>query len=293
VVVFQSAAETSSRLAWFDRGGKELSEVGEVGYRDPALSRDGRLLAVSSDDDRNGKHYIRVYDFTRGTSSRISDTGNELFPVLSPDGTTVAYGTGDEKGSYLGARAADGSGTPRRLAAGRNVIPNDWSRDGRYILYMNFQNGPPSLDVYDVAAKSSRMTGHIGAEAQFSPDGKWISYIGASPSGGIFIEPFSGHGGRVQVANDGSQPRWRPDGKEIFFISLDKKLMAVSVDASGGKLVVGVPHALFQTRIVSARFVLFQYAVAPDGQRFLINSLPVHGAAPLTVLMNPGFVSQP
>ena len=73
VVVFQSATESVSQLSWFDRSGKELEELPRTGYRDPALSRDGALLAVSSDDDHNGKHYIHIYDFARGTSTRVSD----------------------------------------------------------------------------------------------------------------------------------------------------------------------------------------------------------------------------
>ena len=73
VVVFQSATESLSRLAWFDRSGKELEELPRTGYRDPALSRDGALLAVSSDEEHNGKHYIHIYDFARGTSTRVSD----------------------------------------------------------------------------------------------------------------------------------------------------------------------------------------------------------------------------
>jgi hypothetical protein len=82
VVVFQSASDNATRLSWFDREGKELNELPMYGYRDPALSRDGGLLAVSSDDERNGKHYIRIYDFARGTSTRVSDGGTEVFPVF-------------------------------------------------------------------------------------------------------------------------------------------------------------------------------------------------------------------
>src|SRR5258705_1609250 len=82
-VVFQSATESVARLAWFDRSGKELEELPRTGYRDPALSRDGALLAVSSDEERNGKRYIHIYDFARGTSTRVSDGGTEVVPVLS------------------------------------------------------------------------------------------------------------------------------------------------------------------------------------------------------------------
>jgi serine/threonine protein kinase len=84
----------------------------------------------------------------------------------------------------------------------------------------------------------------------------------------------------------GAQARWRSDGNELFYISGDKKLMSVSIDTSHGKLVAGVPRMLFQTRIIAPRIVLFQYAVAPDGKRFLINSLPPVGATPLTILTN-------
>jgi Tol biopolymer transport system component len=293
VVVFQSATESVSRLAWFDRSGKELEELPRTGYRDPALSRDGALLAVSSDEEHNGKHYIHIYDFARGTSTRVSDGGTEVFPVLSPDGKRVAYEVNNARTSqYIDIAATDGSGKLERLAASDFLIPNAWSADGRFLAYMNFQNGVvPELDVLDL--RNHSQTGYgPGAEAQFSPDGKWIAFteLGSSGSGAdseVYVGRFPGPGRRIQISNHGgAQARWRADGKELFYITMDKKLMAVAIDTSHDEPAEGVPHILFQTRIIAPRIVLFQYAVSPDGSRFLINSMPSVGAAPLTVLMN-------
>jgi serine/threonine protein kinase len=288
VVVFQSAGDSVARFVWIDRTGKELDKLPATGYRDPSLSSDAALVALSSDDEGTGKHYIRVYDFARGTSVRLSDGGADVFPVLSPNRKTVVYGTSDSKGSYMNTVAADGSGKPQRLLEGRNLIPNDWSRDGRFIVYMDFQNGLPELKIYDIGNRSSKAFAS-GAEAQFSPDQKWLAFAQPGTQAGGFnlmVAPFPGPGGLIQISNHGgAQARWSGDGKEIFYISPDKKLVAVSIDSSQGKLVAGVPHALFQTRIVASRFVMFQYAVSADGKRFLINSLPSVGATPLTVLM--------
>jgi eukaryotic-like serine/threonine-protein kinase len=290
VVVFQSATESVSRLTWFDRSGKELEELPKTGYRDPALSRDGALLAISSDDDHNGKHYIHIYDFARGTSTRVSDGGTEVFPVLSPDGKRVAYaGNNARVSQYIDVAATDGSGKLERLVASDFLIPNDWSADGRFLVYMNFQGSAPELDVLDLS-NHSRTAYAPGAEAQFSPDGKWIAFTGFGSSTGedpdVYVGRFPGPGRRIQISNHGgAQPRWSADGRELFYITIDKKLMAVSIDTSHDEPVAGVPHALFQTRIIAPRIVLFQYAVSHDGNRFLINSMPSVGAAPLTVLM--------
>jgi eukaryotic-like serine/threonine-protein kinase len=290
VVVFQSATESVSRLSWFDRSGKELEELPKTGYRDPALSRDGTLLAVSSDDDHNGKHYIHIYDFARGTSTRVSDGGTEVFPVLSPDGKRVAYVVNNARTSqYIDIAATDGSGKLERLAASDFLIPNDWSADGRFLVYMNFQNGGPELDFLDLRSHSQTAFGP-GAEAQFSPDGKWIAFTGPGSSSDqeveVYVAPIHGPGRRIQISNHGgAQARWRADGKELFYITKDKKLMAVAIDTSHDEPVAGVPHVLFQTRIIGPRIVVFQYAVSRDGNRFLINSMPSVGAAPLTVLM--------
>ena len=291
VVVFQSATESVSRLSWFDRSGKELEELPRTGYRDPALSRDGTLLAVSSDDDHNGKHYIHIYDFARGTSTRVSDGGTEVFPVLSPDGKRVAYVVNNARTSqYVDVAATDGSGKLERLAASDFLIPNDWSADGRFLIYMNFRNASPELEVLDLQNHSHTAFGP-GAEAQFSPDGKWIAFIGSGSTSDqevdVYVAPIHGPGRRIQISNHGgAQPRWRADGKELFYITKDKKLMAVAMDTSHDEPVAGVPHLLFQTRIIAPRIVLFQYAVSRDGKRFLINSTPSSGAAPLTVVMN-------
>jgi eukaryotic-like serine/threonine-protein kinase len=292
VVVFQSATESVSTLAWFDRSGKELEELPRTGYRDPALSRNDALLAISSDDDRNGRHYIHIYDFARGTSTRVSDGGTEVFPVLSPDGKRVAYvGNFHRTSQYIDVAATDGSGKLERLAASDFLVPNDWSADGRFLVYMHIHGSAPELDSLDLS-NHSQTAYAPGAEAQFSPDGRWIAFTGSPATTGgedpdVYVGRFPGPGRRIQISNHGgAQPRWRADGKELFYIAIDKKLMAVSIDASHDEPVAGVPHALFQTRIVAARTVGIQYAVSRDGNRFLINSMPAIGAAPLTVLMN-------
>ncbi|WP_035356077.1 winged helix-turn-helix domain-containing protein [Edaphobacter aggregans] len=292
VVVFQSATESLSRLAWFDRSGKELEELPRTGYRDPALSRDGALLAVSSDEEHNGKQYILIYDFARGTSTRVSEGGKDSLPVLSPDGKRVAYvANHDRTSKYIDVAATDGSGKLERLVPSDRLALNDWSADGRFLVYMNFQNSvAPELEVLDLRNHSQTVYA-TGAEAQFSPDGRWIAFSGLGSSGSgdpeVYVGRFPGPGRRIQISNHGgAQARWRADGKELFYITMDKKLMAVAIDTSHDEPVAGVPHVLFQTRIIGPRFVLFQYAVSPDGSRFLINSMPSVGAAPLTVLMN-------
>ena len=292
VVVFQSATESLSRLAWFDRSGKQLEELPRTGYRDPSLSRDGTLLAVSSDDEHNGRQYINIYDFARGTSTRVSDGGKDSLPVFSPDGKSVAYlANYDGASKYINVAATDGSGKLERLVASDRLALNDWSADGRFLVYMNFQNSVvPELEVLDLR-NHSQTTYANGAEAQFSPDGKWIAFSGIGSSGSgdpeVYVGRFPGPGRRIQISNHGGlQARWRADGKELFYISMDKKLMAVAIDTSHDEPMAGVPHVLFQTRIIGPRLVLFQYAVSPDGSRFLINSMPSVGAAPLTVLMN-------
>ena len=291
VVVFQSASESVSQLSWFDRSGQELEGLPRASYRDPALSRDGALLAVSSDENHNGRHYIYIYDFARGTSTRVSGGGTEVFPVFSPDGKRVAYVVNNARTSqYIDVAATDGSGKLERLAASDFLIPNDWSADGRFLVYMNFQNGAPELDLLDLASHSRTVFGP-GAEAQFSPDGKWIAFTGPGSTSDqeteVYVAPIHGPGRRIQISNHGgAQARWRADGKELFYITKDKKLMTVAIDTSHHDPIAGLPHVLFQTRIIAPRVVLFQYAVSPDGKRFLINSMPSVGAAPLTVLMN-------
>ena len=290
VVVFQSAADNFSRLSWFDRQGKDLESVSSPGDRDPSLSGDGSLLAITADDQRNGRHSIRIYDFARSTSTLVPEGGTDMFPALSHDGKTVAYS--NSEANTISTLATDNSGRPQTLVYGHRPMPNDWSRDGRYLVYMEFPHRETNLAVYDLQKHSSTTYGP-GAEAQFSPDGKWIAFTGPGrevtnyQDVEIFVAGFPNPGAHIQISNHGgAQARWRADGKELYFIGLDKKLMAVSIDTSHGKLEAGVPYALFQTRIIAPRIVLFQYAVSPDGKRFLINSLPPVGAAPVTVLIN-------
>jgi len=277
VLVFQSATDSPSRLVWYSPTGKELSQIPGIGYKDPAISPDGRSLAVSSDDGLNGKYFIRVFDLQRGISTRLTDGGKDEVPTWSRDGKRISYGA--ERGADVPIQdiPVDGSAPPKVLVTGSRVVPCGWSPDG-HLAFMQFDKGYPSLAIYSAKTHKVTQFESATAEGQFSPDGKWIA------SAGIFVQPFPGPGPRTQISNgDDSQPRWSHDGKQIFYLQPDRKLMAVNFDSRTGA--ASAPRELFQTRVVAPNFDLFQYDVAPDG-RFLINSLPTDHSSPLTLVTN-------
>lgn len=287
-LVYQSRHTYSSRLVWFDRSGKELGTVGDAASYEPKLSPDEHELAVTLDQATNGHARVFVIDMTRGTSYPLTaETDRNLTPAWSPDSRMLAY---TSQGTTIQRRAADGSGAPETLVEGTRLMLNDWSRDGRYLAYMNFLEGRPEVWVYDLAErKSSRFCGSSCAEARFSPDGHWISHTSGARGGtpAVIVEAFPGPGSQVQLssASGGTQGQWRADGKELFYVDSDKRLMAVPIKLGPNKIEAGTPHALFQTRMHGAKFALFQYAVSRDGQRFLINSLPREDAAAPMMLL--------
>jgi DNA-binding winged helix-turn-helix (wHTH) protein/Tol biopolymer transport system component len=279
-LVFQSLSDSSARLAWFDIAGKEIGQIGGTGYLDPRLSPDGRFLALSSDDERNGKSVIRVLDFTRGISSRLTDGGNEGSPAWSPDSKRITYRTIDA----LSEVPVDGSGPAQILLKGEAYLGHmDWSVDG-HLVFTVFSGGSPALKVYSTADRQVTSFA-IGAEARFSPDGKWIAYVGplsAPDSDAIFIAPFRGPGGHIRVSTgSGAQPTWAHDGRRLFYVAPDRKLMMVEFDP--GAKSAAAPRVLFQSRIIAPSFSDTQYAVSRD-DHFLINSFPANSSSPLTLI---------
>ena len=277
MLIFQSLADATSRLTWFDSHGKELNQIPELGYRDPRLSPDGRLLAVSSEDTQNGKTFVRVYDLARGIATRLTDGGAEESPVWSREGKTITFATFDGKSRYLKDVPTDGSGPPRTLVKSGIMRQLDWSPDG-HLAFSDFSSGYPIVKVYS-PADDKVVTFAVGAEARFSPDGKWIAYTGHEF---LCVQPFPGSGGRIAISRGfGAQPTWAHDGRQIFYIAPDRKLMAVTFNPRDGS--AGAPRELFQTRIIAPNFASTQYDVSADG-RFLINSVPANYSTPLTLL---------
>ncbi len=280
-LIFQSATDAPSRLVWYDSTGKELGQFPEVGFEGPQFSPDGHSLAVYSDDEHNGKHFIRVYDLQRGVSIRVTEGGSESNPVWSPDGKTIAYRDGSLNIQEV---PADASGPSRPIVSGDNVVPCSWSIDGHLIYMRVGGRAYPSIEVYSPVERKSTQFSKFGAEAQFSPDGKWVAYIGM-PMREILVQPFPGPGTRIQISNavGSTQPRWSRDGKRIFFVQPDRKVMVVDFDPA--RNVASSPRIFAQTRVVVTMFGWFQFDVAPDG-RLLVNSLPADNASPLTLVTN-------
>jgi DNA-binding winged helix-turn-helix (wHTH) protein/Tol biopolymer transport system component len=270
VLVFQSSADMPAESVWLDEQGREQRTLSAIAYTTPAISPDGRSLAGSCEGPRTGTLSICVADLERGVSVRITDGPNDRYPVWSHDGREVAYLTG----SGIYRARADGSGSPQLVS--ERGIPTDWVADGR-ILSFGSQHGVVQL------ALSSPDTNEVtelgtGAEGQISPDGAWLAFVDRE---GLLVERFPAASTRVTVAAaPAAQPRWSRDGRTLFYISGDKKLMAAAFDPATGSS--GTPRLLAQTGIVGAGLIGLQYDVAPDG-RFIMNVIR-SDAAPLTLL---------
>jgi len=281
-----------SQLTWFKRNGGTTGAIGTPGtFANPSISADGRRLAFEQTDS-DGRHVdIWIHELaTSGTTRFTFGPGLNEIPIWSPDGKRIAYGSSRKLNFTAYQKNADGSGSEREIAdlGGQTEGVWDWSRDEKYILARK-DNELWYLALPDFQAKPYLQPKWIVRNAQFSPDGKWVAYS-SNETGNweVYVSPFPSGTSKWQVSRGGGEPRWRRDGKELFYLSAEGKMMAVPLRL-GSSFEAGSPVVLFQTHLrqpISAQDV-FSYDVTGDGQKFLINTkVDEPNAAPLSIILN-------
>src|SRR5262249_48801019 len=285
-----SSAGVARQLTWLDRSGKIVAAVG-------APERDLSEVELSPDENRvavnrtvNGNTDVWLIEAARSIPTRFTfDDANDGLPLWSPDGSHVVFQS-NRKGFFnLYWKLSSGIGADELLMeSDQSKAAADWSSDGRFLLFRTI-DPQTGFDLWVLPISGDKKpfpflkTPFDERNGQFSPDGKWIAYQ-SNESGRfeIYVQPFPGPGGKLQVSNNGgAQPRWNKNGKEIFYVSLDSKMMVASVKSSSdGQLLTAIPAVLFPARIAAAAaFNKQQYAVSADGQRFLINLAAGEAAA--------------
>jgi len=293
LLVYQGGGSTTSELVWYSREGKESGRAAGPAELDiVALSPDATRAVTSVGIGGGRQRDIWIYELSRGTATRLTFEGAQAEnPVWSRDGARIAYSDTPGRGGLF-VKSSSGLGESQRIEQGGDFTANDWSRDGRQLLYMKFGSAGPHLWIHEFAPEVKDYpllaTDYPNGEGQFSSDGRWLAFTsGETSRQEVYVMPYPNLSGKWQVSTaGGSQPRWRRDGKELYYIAPDSKLMAVDVDTSGGTLKAGLPKALFQTQITSPAFAFHQYDVTADGKRFLINTRRTQSAAALTIYSN-------
>ena len=296
------------QLTWIDRGGRALGTLGEGGADiNLALSPDERQVAVALHTGRGNDRDIWLIDVARNLRSRLtSDSLSDAAPIWSPDGARIAFGSDRDGKASLRQKQTNGTaaeetvfdtpGTASRPCGIRQcqIFPTSWSADGRYILFTLFGSFPASLDIWVMPLFGDRkpfplFESNFGESfGAFSPDGRWVAYTSdETGQTNVYVRPFLRAGGNYRISRDGGgNPRWRADGKELFFLAADRRMMAASIAATG-EFEAATPRVLFEARAVT-NVQQQMYAVSSNGQRFLVNERPVNvdAAEPLTVLVN-------
>jgi serine/threonine protein kinase/Tol biopolymer transport system component len=300
-LVFRTAGGGGNqRLLWYDRSGKQVGSVGNQGqYLTPALSPDGRQLAVTV-RSQGGARTIWTYDLTRDLGSRFTfDTSDAGNPVWSPDGGRLAYGIIRGGVQDIYQKPVGGSGVESLvLRSDEAKVPTWWSPDGAWLAYYKRSAKQPTWDIYAVSLKDSARTIPVVVSdfqefgPRFSPDGKWIAYCSFESGGAeIFVQAFPGPGGKWRISTTGgSEPFWRGDGKELYYLATDRKVMAVGVDPGagpGGTPVFSLPHELFLAPVSTDPNIRNRYVVSKDGSRFLVVGVANQTmVGPTTVVLN-------
>jgi eukaryotic-like serine/threonine-protein kinase len=293
-----------SQLGWYDRTGKSLGPVGAPGAAYAALSLDEKSVVYARPSGAGSDLWVR--DLNRGSETRFTnDASLSGIPFWSPQGDRIVFSSNRKGGAFnLYQKATSGSGQDEPLLPNTlNTYPSQWSRDGRFIVY--YQLDPKNKwDIWvlptEGAAADRKPIPFLKTEfneiyGQLSPDSHWMAFVSdRSGRREVYVRPFPPGDGEwtISIAG-GEQPRWKGDGKELFFEAADGKLMAVPVKAVLGakpSFDAGAPEALFDAHMVhSTGGTGFAYDVTADGKRFLINASVNSGPAtapPLTVVTN-------
>ena len=293
MLVYRGGSAIGSDLLWFDRGGKQLGPLRpREGYINVSLSPDGKRVAYSIGNA--SARDIWLLELGRDLPSRFTfGPAYNWLPIWSPDGSRIVFASNRDGPIDLYQKPASGAGNEEALLkSNEDKLPTDWSSDGQFILY-DAVDPKTRGDLWILPLSGDRksfpflQTQFSERQGQFSPDGHWIAYSSdVSGQYEVYVQSFPVAGGAHRVStNSGMQPRWRHDGKELFYISADRKLMAVDVNAGPSTFEAGVPRQLFETRItvLEGRNI---YGVTRDGQRFLINSGESPFGAQLNVVLN-------
>jgi len=288
---------SSSQLAWLDRAGKAVRSLGQPGdYFSLRVAPDGRRVAVVRPSSTG--HDLWMVDVERDAWSRFTFLpGFAADPVWAPDGRHVMFRVGSPPKLYR--KEASGAGTEQRVTESANAQwAQDWSRDGRLVLY--YEHAPDTQrDLWVMPVTPDGTSEHLASAsggarpylrtrfneylARFSPEPspRWVAYTSdESGRNEVYIRAFPEPRGKFQISTDGgTNPEWSPDGRELYYVSPDRRLMAVGLKLGADLVAPATPRQLFN--LPGGSF----YAVAPDGKRFLV-SMPAGGSQPLEVIVN-------
>jgi Tol biopolymer transport system component len=298
VLSYRSGSSSIVQLVWVNRLSKQLAQVSVPSIdSEPCLSPDEKRVVFGRADSERKSSDIWMLDLARGTTTRFTFTPSaESCPLWSPDGTSIVFSSNRGGNFDLYQKNSTGTGSEEvLLQTGAELYADDWSLDGRYILYES--NGPKTrFDLWVLPMTGDRkpfpflQTEFNETHSQFSPDGRWVAYV-SDESGRpeVYVQSFAPSGGKWQISTGGGdQPEWRRDGKELFYLSSSKQLMSVPI-ISGAPFEAGIPVQLFEVfvPVKSLTGDRNDYVIADNGQKFLVCSLvDKEIARPITVVSN-------
>jgi Tol biopolymer transport system component len=299
ILIYRSVNQQSANqeIFWLDRTGKRLDVLSKAsGIVAMALSPDERRIALQISDSP-GPGDLWLLDVSRGTTSRLTSGGNNNTPIWSPDGNRIVFSSANAS-SRLGTlyqKQLSGNDPAQALAAdaGRNTSPYDWSRDGRFVVFGQANEKSSKRELLLLSMYGDRkpvpyiQTPFNVDFGQISPDGHWMAYNSdESGKNEVYIGAIPANGPATQISiAGGSYPRWRRDGRELFYIDPERRLMSVSIQ-SGKAIEAGKPQPLFAIAADLTGYWI-PYQPSADGQRFLFHDTASGDApAPMTVVLN-------
>jgi serine/threonine protein kinase len=294
ILLYSGGSSRDRQLAWYDREGLLLENVGEPGFvSEPDLSPDGQRVVVTALDAASDNFDLWVIDLRRKVRSRFTFNPEPDFCGLwSADGTRIYSSSNKAEGLFV--RNASGTGVEEKaLEAEGLFIATDVTRDGSTLVGQVRREGS-RWDVVTVAlsGKSEMVNQVTGPFAEFggklSPDGRYLAYVsGESGEDEVYLTTFPAGGGKWQVSQGGGlEPSWRADGRELFYLTPDQRLMAVDVSLANS-VELGAPGLLFHAPLQPQDEERNRYAASPDGQKFLLSSVVDWRRLPtVTVVLN-------
>jgi len=298
LLVYQGAGNPNTQLVWYDRNGRQLSSAGPLGeYLGLNISPDGKKAILLCFEPQKAGNDLWSFDLERETLPRVTySPASTNFPLWSPEGDTIAYCSNRERFWAIWQKGVnDGDGKEELLFKedSHHIFPDDWSSDGKFIVYQKIGE-KTSFDLWLLPMSGDRQpkpyltTQFDERLAKVSPDGRWLAYrSNESGRNEIYVQSFPEPGRRVMISKGGGNlPRWGRNGRELYYVAADNKLMAVHVE-TGANFAAGAPTALFDLVRCGLSDIRYLYDVSADGQKFLvIRPLEDASSRPLTLVQN-------